>query len=407
MNIVHINFNDGGGGAAIAAVRHCEAMKRAGHNSVVITVSKTTFNVDVHKTHRGGLLLFDLLYRSIHDYLEKLLNPIGTYSIMIMGQNLAKNKYIINADVIYLHWVNRNTLSICDVERILKLNKPTFWFMHDMFPITGGCHHSLGCNGYKSNCKRCPLIRNKKLSIISHWQLNKKISHWRKYENLSFVAPSKWLANCVADSDLAIGHRILNIPNVIDTDVFKPLEFNCKSLFGLDTSKKTILFSADLSGSIYKGSEFTIDCLKMLDPEKYEGFVIGNNPSGLQDILPIRIKSSGYLTDAISLVMAYNACDTILVSSVAENYPNVILEGMACGKPCVGFRTGGIPDLINHSVSGFIAAEKTATALLEGIKWLFENETRYNCLASNAREQIVNTNSYNIINNDFFEQILS
>ena len=53
MNIVHVIFNDAGGGAAIATVRHCEAMKRAGHNSVVITVSETAFNTVVYKTHNG------------------------------------------------------------------------------------------------------------------------------------------------------------------------------------------------------------------------------------------------------------------------------------------------------------------------------------------------------------------
>lgn len=85
---------------------------------------------------------------------------------------------------------------------------------------------------------------------------------------------------------------------------------------------------------------------KDVGPQKYEGLIIGHAPSDFVKDLDLRIVETGYLNDNLSLTLAYNACDTFIIPSVAENYPNVVLESMACGKPCVGFNTGGIPDLI-------------------------------------------------------------
>lgn len=392
MKIVHVIASDSGGGAAIAAKRHCEAMIGMGIEARLLTLTKVSHSEYLIKYHLGVRAFLPLLYQVLHEWVKSILKPTGTFSIMKFGFPLYKDKVITESDVIFIHWVN-NAISISGVEKILKLNKKTFWYMHDMFPITGGCHHSLGCKGYTGNCSDCPLINGKGRSLASR-QLKSKIKHWKKYSNLSFVTPSKWLADCVKESTLAQGHEVKVVPNTIDTGLFKPLPFDCKTIFGLDTNKKTILFSADLSGSIYKGSQYTIDCLKLLDPDKYEGLIIGNMPKGLQEEVPIKVIATGYLMDQLSLVLAYNACDTVLISSIAENYPNVILEAMACGIPCVGFNTGGIPDLIHHKTSGYISFDKTSVDLFNGIDYIISDETRYSKLSYNARYQVVAGNDF-------------
>lgn len=392
MKIVHINYSDVGGGAAIACARHCEAMLQSGIDAEMLTIAKSTYKPFVRKFH-FGVRFFTPLFNTVkHIRILKKLQPTGTFSVMKYGQPLYKDKAVREADVIFLHWVNQNTLSIKGVEAILKLGKPTYWYMHDMFPITGGCHYSLSCDQYQEGCNICPLLNNNK--TITNKQLRKKIQHWGKFNNLEFVTPSYWLGECVKCSTLAKDHKFYNYPNLIDIDLFKPLPFDTKPMFGLDPHKKTVLFSADLSGAIYKGSQFTIDCLKQLDPIKYEGLIIGNMPKGLQDIVPIKIISTGYLTDSLSLVVAYNACDTFIISSIAENYPNVVLEAMACGKPCVGFTTGGIPDLIRNGESGSLVESGDVEGLVCAVRSLLEDEPLYTVLSQKARDQVINNNSY-------------
>lgn len=401
MRIVHINTNDLGGGAAIAASRHCEAMLQAGLDAKLVTLTKGSHKPYVKKIHLGLRNLMAQLFTLLSGRQIKKLRPTGTFSVMRYGHPFHKDEDVRKADAIVIHWVNKNSLSIKGVEQILKLGKPTIWYMHDMFPITGGCHHSLGCNGYCTDCSNCPLINGADKALAKR-QLKSKIKHWRKYSNLIFVTPSNWLADCVRRSALAQGHEVKVIPNTIDTNLFKPLPFDCKTVFGLDSNKKTILFSADLSGSVYKGSQYTIDCLKRLNPDEYEGLIIGNMPKGLQEMVPIKVTATGYLMDSLSLVLAYNACDTVLISSIAENYPNVILEAMACGKPCVGFNVGGIPDLIKDGETGYLAEVSNVSELTDKLITLL-NGGKYKDISGKVRKTVLSGNSFENISNDFIK----
>lgn len=394
MKIVHINTSDTGGGAAIACARHCEAMLSDGHDAKIFVVTKTSRKDYVPHPHWGWRLYLLPIYRVLYSKFIGKLQSMGTFSVMKYGLPFFNLNEVKNADVIFIHWVNGNALSLKGVESILNLGKPTYWYMHDMFPITGGCHHSLTCNGYKNDCVNCPIIGNTKFKKVAYNQLKQKIKHWQNYTNLEFVTPSTWLSNCVKESKIAEGHRVHIVPNLLNTDIYKPMDINAKRIFGLDPNKKTILFGAAGINSIYKGSKFAQDCLKQLNPEKYEGIVIGSANKDFIRNIPIRIIETGYLSDDISLALTYNACDTFIISSIAENYPNVVLEAMSCGKPCIGFRTGGIPDLIKHEQTGYLTNNKTAEELIKGIEWLFADENRYHILSSAAREQILENNSY-------------
>ena len=313
---------------------------------------------------------------------------------MAFGHGFHKMQEIRDADAIFLHWVNGSTLSIAGIEKILRLGKPVYWYMHDMFPITGGCHYSLGCEGFLHQCKDCPLIHDAFVRVLMKKQFKKKLRHWGKYPNLTFVCPSRWLSETVRGSKIARGHAVFTIPNVIDTSFYKPLLHPCKELFGLAPSKHTLLFGASSNHSVYKGFKDLYECLKSLDPERYEGLLIGEYDPSMFSGISMKIRSTGYLFDELSLLMAYNASDVFVISSAAENYPNVVLEAMACGVPCVGYNVGGIPELIRDKSSGYITAENTPEELVKGIEYVFSDENHYRELCSAARTQIEKENSY-------------
>lgn len=384
LKIVHINATDSRGGAAIACSRLNDAMNRAGIDSSMVVANHAT-GVDRIKQS---------LYYRINKKKEDKLEPIANFSLMNFGLPIYKNKKVQEANIIFLHWVCANSLSIKGVENILKLGKPTFWFMHDMFPFTGGCHYSLNCDGYNHSCEKCPQISNPHYKNISAKQLANKIRHWQNYHNLEFVSPSTWEAECAKGATLCKSHQIHIAPNILNTDIYKPDKFNFKEKFGLDTNKKTILFGATRINSPYKGASYAHECMSMLDPEKYEGLVIGNADINFIADLPIKVIQTGYLSDDKVIAQAYNACDTFIMTSIAESFGQVVAEAMACGKPCVGFPTGGVLDLIKHRESGYLTSIYDAQELLNGIEWLFEDPNRYQQLSINARKQIVKNNSF-------------
>lgn len=131
-----------------------------------------------------------------------------------------------------------------------------------------------------------------------------------------------------------------------------------------------------------------------LDKDKYECLVFGYVDEKPFEGLDIDVHFTSYLSDDYSMILVYNASDVFVSSSLADNYPNVIVEAMSCGVPCVGFDIGGIPDLIKHEITGYLAKYKKSSDLTKGIEWIFEDASRYHQLTLNARNFIVNHCSY-------------
>lgn len=382
--IVHINATGARGGAAIACSRLNDALNRAGISSSMLVADNPSLINRIKKS---------IFYRINHPK-ELLLDTEANFSLMRFGLPIYKSREVMDADIIFIHWVCANTLSIEGVEKTLQLGKPTFWFMHDMFPFTGGCHYSLSCDRYKGDCNDCPQIRNKSYKEEARKQLLRKINHWTDYRNLEFIAPSNWEAKCASESSLCRGHKVHVAANIIDTTTYKPATNSFKEKFGLDVNKRTILFGASRINSPYKGAHYAKDCLKMLDPERFEGLVIGNADSSFVKDLPIKVIQTGFLSDDATIAMAYNACDTFIMTSIAESFGQVVAEAMACGKPCIGFPTGGVLDLIKHGQTGFLTKKYEASELIDGIRWIFADGERYNELSRRCRNQILEQNSF-------------
>ena len=113
-------------------------------------------------------------------------------------------------------------LSIYDVERILKLGRPVFWFMHDMWPLTGGCHHAFDCTKYLEKCIDCPLLHRKRDMLFCKFQFEEKYRIFSKYSNLKIIAPSTWLFHLASTSLLFKNKQLIHIPNLCDINIFKP-----------------------------------------------------------------------------------------------------------------------------------------------------------------------------------------
>ena len=400
MNILHINYSDRTGGAAIAANRHNDAMNRAGLSSKLLVVKKDyrqNPNIVPIKKNKKKLFIYAHLLNLIHNFFIKIHKTFATFSISFWGFSISKHPLIKNADIIYLHWVNSSMISIKEIERILKIGKPVFWYMHDMNPITGGCHYSLDCNKYESACFDCPMIKKKHILDLAKYQFQQKIRRWSKYKNFNIVTPSSWLAECVKKSSIFKGHQVFQSPNVIDTNLYKPIsKVYTKKLFNISENKKLILFGADNVNSPYKGWIYLKEALSLLNPEEYECLIFGEQNDAIIKSLAMKVTFTGYLHDDYSLISAYNAADVFVTPSLADNFPNVILEAMACGLPCVGFNTGGIPDLIRHKITGYLAETKNSKDLADGIKWVIDSNN------SNLSETVRRT----IIDNYSFEKII-
>lgn len=375
-SILHINFSDIDGGAAIAAFRHHSLMRTNGINSNMLVWKKSLNDPNVFAFKRGKLRT--LFYKAINKILISYYSFYGAWSWNHFGFDLSKEKIVKDADIIILHWVNFYTISLSSLEKIIKTGKPVFWFMHDMWAITGGCHYSLECSKYTSECHECYLMHNKngskKFKDISYGQFYEKLNKLKKYDNLRFITPSNWLANCVRRSAIFKNHAVTTIRNVIYTSLFccRDLHESRKRL-NLPDNKKLILFGADYISNVYKGFNHLADALNCLNDE-FECVCYGNSDDRIINSIKLKVHCLGKINNTDKLINLYNACDVMVCASIADNYPNVVMEAMACGLPCVGFNTGGIPEQIDHKINGYITEINNSEELIKGIQWVVENK---------------------------------
>jgi len=98
-----------------------------------------------------------------------------------------------------------------------------------------------------------------------------------------------------------------------------------------------------------------------------------------------------------------------LIPSLEDNLPNTIMEAMTCGTPCVGFNTGGIPEMIDHTINGYVAEYRNSADLAKGIHWVL-TQCDYAKLAAGARKKAVDCYSESIVSKrytDLYQKLLS
>ncbi len=391
MKVLHIGTNAGGGGAAIAMRRHCEAMRRVGIDAKILALYGNEDNMTiVYPKKKWSTILLYCKQRVVNLFIKLIKKP-GIMSWEDKNFDLSIIHEINDADIIYIHWIN-GFLSVSSIKYLLSQRKPIIWYMHDMWPITGGCHHSLNCSNYESDCTNCKRLRIFKQ--IPSLILKKKVDFLQGYDNLYLAAPSIWLTRCISQSAMFKGNKVFNIPNIIDTDFFKPMDkIICRNRYNIP-NKKIVLFSAVHLGDIYKGAEYLIEVISRIEDSRVDFVVVGNCDL---KIFPKKIRNRihilGYLTSQHDMVQAYNVADVLLTTSMADNFPNVVIEAMACSIPVIGFATGGIKDQINHKVNGWITEQKNISGLLEGINWVLF-DSNYSSLQKAARNYVIECCSY-------------
>ena len=385
IKVVQLQYSTESGG--FSAIRLQQAFLKAGIDSTIISLRQDRFIIE--KINYLGIkpkLIAKADYK-LQAYLTlKKLKDFGLFSYPVLGTNVAKMDAVKNADYIYIHWALSGFLNLNSIEQLAKLNKPVIIVMHDMWPVTGGCHYSFECEKYKVGCDNCPMFVQAKKNDFSKKGFERKIKFYSKYDNLFFVSPSMWLYNCAKEGLLTKDKPVFYIPNILDNKIFKPAEkTTAKHILNIDITETVIAFGAVSIDSSRKGWVYLQKALQILQQKnefkKVTVLIFGSSSNKkIVDTIPFKTKFMGYLKDEYSKVLAYSAADVFVVPSVADNQPTTVQESLSCGTPVVGFKVGGIPDMIKHKENGYLAEYKDAEDIAEGINF---------CLQANLKGYIL------------------
>lgn len=396
MRVLIINTSDRMGGAAIAAYRLMEALKNNGIKAKMLVRDKQSDQISVVGLKKSWWKVWQFVWERIVIWKENHFKKHNLFAVDIAntGTDITNLPEFTQADIVHLHWINQGMLSLNDIHKIFSSGKPIVWTMHDMWPFTGICHYAADCQKYVSQCNNCPLLYkgNKKDLSFQTYQKKEKIYQGT---HITFVACSKWLESMARKSALTKGQIITNIPNAINTNLFKQRDKNkAREKYQLPLNKKLLLFGSVKISDKRKGMDYLVEACKILS-ETYPDFckelgvvVVGKEAEQYASLFPFPIYSMNYVSNEKELVDIYNAVDIYVTPSLQDNLPNTIMEAMACGVPCVGFNVGGIPEMIDHLHNGYVAEYMSAEDFANGIHWAL-TEGEYETLSEGASRKVM------------------
>ena len=114
----------------------------------------------------------------------------------------------------------------------------------------------------------------------------------------------------------------------------------------------------------------------------------GAVPDAMREKLPFPWHVLPSLDKDEDIAAAYAAADAFLLTPREENFPSVALESLAVGTPVIGFATGGIPEIVEDGVSGYLCNTGDVEALIKNIRTLLDlSEQDMHALRSRCRER--------------------
>ena len=390
MKILIVNYSDIWGGAARAAYRLHKSLLNSGVDSQMLVQDKhsddyTVIGPETKIKKAIAKLRPTLDQLPVKRYKNRNKTPFSPAWVPFSGINDKINE--INPDIVHLHWICGGMIKI---EDIAKIKYPVVWSLHDMWAFTGGCHYDEECGAYKKKCGQCKVLRSRNDQDLSQKIFTRKQKAFTCKKDITIVGLSKWLVGCSKLSELLKHTQHINLPNPIDTDIFKPFnKIEARELWSLPKDKKLVLFGAmDATDDPRKGFKELSESLHKISKKDIELVVFGSSEPKESQNFGFRTHYLGTLHDDVSLVTLYSAADVMIVPSLQENLSNVIMESLACGTPVVAFNIGGNSDMIENKINGYLAKPFDTNDLAYGIEWIL-NTPNYDELRRSARKKVV------------------
>lgn len=387
MNILLVNTYDRGG-AANACFRLHEGLLRRGINSKVLVKKKeknclNTLSITKNELKYGFLkrkakavkrILNIGEEQSLDAILLKKRDPrLELFSLPLSEYDITKTKVFQEADIVNLHWVS----NFLDYESFFKnCNKPIVWTLHDMNPFSGGEHYRETYKGFDEKSIK-PVKRI--LSKREEAEFRKIIEYKKKalynVKKLHIVVLNDWMKKQVENNSIFKKYEITKIENGIDPTVFSPRDkIFSRELLNIPKDKKIVLFVADGLKRYRKGFEILRKAFVSLKEKDLLLYVVGSD--NLDFNSSENVKYLGRINDERLMSIAYSAADLYVIPSLLDNLPNTIIESLLCGTPVIGFRTGGIGEMIEDGINGYLIEEIDAYALKGAIADFFNKVDR-------------------------------
>jgi glycosyltransferase involved in cell wall biosynthesis len=383
MRVLLVHIGDGGwGGGQVQMLRLQDSLRARGVDAVTICHAR-------ERQDSLPLPRWDRADRLLRRLTERLgLNDIHCASTF----RLLSDEAYRGADLIDFHCLHSNFFNYLALPWLTR-GKPAVYTLHDMWPFTGHCHNSLGCDRWRTGCGRCPHLDTYPAVSRDSTRWEWRLKDWSyRHSRLTVVAPSAWMAGLARQSMLG-RFPVHHIPHGVDPEVLRPLDPDvCRALLGVPRGRTVLCCAVDDLTRPLKGGDLLAAAIRALPPSlksKLFLLLLGRQNDRVRAMVDIPSLSLGYVTGDTVKAIAYSAADLLVHPTRADNFPLVLLESLACGTPVVSFRVGGVPETIRDGVTGCLAEPDNPLALRDAIVELLADRRHLAFMRSLCREVVV------------------
>lgn len=351
MKVLLVNkFHFQKGGAETFYFTLADALKKAGHEVIFFSM-KHNNNIPCDQ---------EKYFVTNREYNKKtrLVDKISAAKSIVYSKeaylNMKKLLVVEKPDLVILNNIHRQlTTSIIDA--IKEENIKTYWVVHDLmilcpnYTMLDGNHNICEdcCKGNYKSCLKKKCVKNSTLKsflAIKEAKYNKKNKTYEKID--LFITPSNFYRNKLIEYGFD-DKKIIHMPN--------PLPSN--TVYELSTETNDyILYFGRLSKE--KGVETLIKSMKRID---YKLVILGTGPieSELKELvkkedLESKVSFLGFKAGEELKNYIKKARAVVLPSEWYENGPYSAMEAMALGKPLIVSNYGGLPELVDNEVNGYV-----------------------------------------------------
>ena len=346
LEIRHYSFSTSGGAGRVAQNLNTLQIN-AGFDSQLFT----TTDGDIRNVSRSHPILFAKALTDFYLVRNNLSNPL--FSLLRNGSSIsASNDMDASGLVNHFHW----TPGAIDCDSSFQ-NSPLVWTLHDMWPFTGGCHHSLQCEGFVDRCEGCPQVRKPFRNQVSASSAE-KTKFINSVNSFAAVAPSDWMANTASKSQMLSDKRIETIYNPVDEVFFESNKSNMsRERLGIPQESFLIGTSAANLRDPIKGF---LNLLRLLtsvaerNPDKKFTLLCIGEGTNSESQNNLQIVHTGFLANRSGVASAMGILDLFVSMSTADTAPLAIAEALASGVPIACNNAGGMSECTDSGRNGVL-----------------------------------------------------
>lgn len=282
-------------------------------------------------------------------------------------------------DVLHCHNLHRDYFDLRALPR-LAAQFPVVVTLHDQWLLTGHCAHSFECEKWRAGCGNCPHLDTypaiPRDATAFNWKRKRDILSSAK---IHIVTPSAWLMEKVTSSPCVANGGIRKvIANGVDLSIFNPGDkVAARAKLGLPSQSHIVLFAhPGVKDSPFKDYPTFVRCAAILGARRSEIpliFLAVGPALPAERIGTVSLQFVPRVHDRHCMADYFRAADVYMHPARAENFPLAILEAMACGKPVIASRVGGIPEQIIDGETGYLCAVGDANAMAASLQCILSD----------------------------------